>query len=688
MIHLTLDPNGDTATASLTRYMGRDRFEAYRQICYAVGARYVPADRANRMPIGAVPQFLDEIDRAGFGAEIDDSIAVRIREMADEAKELLEAGRARLQACRDNLTAKGLSLFRYQETGIEWLAPRDRAMLTDEMGLGKTVQALLALPDDAAALIVVPTAVRHNWAREIERWRPDLTPTTIRRRDHFRYPATGEAVIVSWGMLPDVEAVPTPPSQITLIGDEAHAVKNRKAKRTQRFLALKDTILANHGRVWLITGTPLLNRPPELWALLQAANLAEDAFGGWYGFCRAFGGSRGSYGYEWGKPCEDVPDLLRKVMLHRRRADVLKDLPGKIRTDIEVNDLDARTIALCDEVMTILEAKGVDLTDLSEGVEATAIEGAAFEQMSAARAALATAKIPALLELVTQYEDAEEPLVVFSYHRAPIDALGERDGWATITGSTPADERGRIVEAFQAGRLKGIAGTIAAMGVGVTLTHAHHLIMVDLAWTPALNCQAEDRVCRIGQTQGVQITRMIANHALDRRVIELLTRKQEIIEASVEASAVDADHLGTSPAEQLAETHERMNGRVADLEARSREIAEENARKHEAARAQFTARLGDEWDGRDFRISQSGKSRGPANAKEEFAGEAIIRLAALDPDRARELNGMGFSARDGEIGHSLAAQYAKYGVLSDKQWAIAKKLAIRYSRQVGTMPKE
>lgn len=693
MIRLKLDPQGDTANASLAKFLGRDRFELYRNACYAVGARWVPDEKVNRLPVGSIPQFLEELDKVGLAVEVDQSVADLLKEQAEEAKKLLDEGRARVEAANERLAESGLSLFRYQETGVEWLAPRQRALLCDEMGLGKTVQALIALPDDAAALAIVPAGVRYNWARECQRWRPDLCPVTIGSKKTFRYPAKGELIIATYGVLPPVDNLPTPPGTIHLIADEAHAVKNRrmetledgtrriKTLRTRRFDALSKAILANGGTTWLLTGTPLLNRPPELWAVLEAADLATEAFGNWYSFCRVFNGRKGRYGYEWGQPTDEVPDILRRVSLHRRRTQVLADLPTKQRRDIEVNGLDAATIALCDEVMATIEAQEISAEDLLEKTQ-----GTAFEQLSRARAALATAKIPALLEHVAEYEEAEEPLVVFSAHRAPIDALAKRDGWAVITGSTSADERGRIVEAFQNGELKGIAGTIQAMGVGVTLTYAHHAIMVDLAWTPALNCQAEDRLCRIGQDKGVFIYRLIARHDLDERVIELLTIKQEIIEKSIEASAVEADHIGASPAERLVETVEGLNGRLADLEAKAKEEAAQEERDAARRKAELLERLGDKHDGREIKISRNGKSRGPANEREAFAGEAILRLSALDPDRAREENQAGFSRNDGDFGHSLADQYRRWGTLSDKQWVAVERLVHKYRRQVGDLP--
>lgn len=157
-----------------------------------------------------------------------------------------------------------------------------------------------------------------------------------------------------------------------------------------------------------------------------------------------------------------------------------------------------------------------------------------FEMLSVVRAALATAKIPFLLETVEQYEEADEPVVVFSAHQAPIEVLAARPGWKAIYGKTPGEQRDAIVQAFQAGELRGVACSIRAAGVGLTLTRANTLIFNDKEFVPALNEQAEDRICRIGQTRGCNIVTIEADHKIDRRINEILATKQAIISASVE----------------------------------------------------------------------------------------------------------------------------------------------------------
>lgn len=194
---------------------------------------------------------------------------------------------------------------------------------------------------------------------------------------------------------------------------------------------------------------------------------------------------------------------------------------------------------MCDELVKKLAERGIDLARAADKVNLAQLETFELPLISKVRAALATAKIPVLMEQVELMEAGGEPLVVFSCHREPILALDGRPGWAVITGDVHPNARTEIVAAFQAGKLRGVASTIFAGGTGITLTHGHQVVMVDLYWTPGINLQAEDRVCRRGQNRGVVVQRIVADHEFDRRVTQILSRKQELIEDTVDAAAVE-----------------------------------------------------------------------------------------------------------------------------------------------------
>jgi SWI/SNF-related matrix-associated actin-dependent regulator 1 of chromatin subfamily A len=459
--------------------------------------------------------------------------------------------------------AEGRPLRDYQYDGVKFLAGRKYALIADDMGLGKTIQALVALPPNAATIVVCPHSLKWNWHDECLKWRPDLTPivcTGRKGKKAFRVPAEGELIIINYDILPAYlkpvpklddagkevlnrkgkvvkEAVVPADVEAALaktigIFDECQKAKNYKAQRSQKVTELCSRLAG----VWGATGTPLMNRPFDLWGVLSSLGLNWKVFGSWPTFLRCFGGYHSGFGYEFSSVSgPETAERLRRVMLRRLKADVLKDLPAKQYQTLRINGMSKEIYKELDRLQKVW------------GETLGAKKLPPFEAFSEIRAKLAAARIPAMIEHVESFEDAGEPLVVFSAHRAPVDTLGKREGWATITGDTSAAKRRDVVRSFQAGELKGIALTIAAGGEGLTLTRASNMLKVDLDWTPSMNTQAEDRLHRIGQTNAVNIVRMVSDHDLDRHVTDLLIEKSAVIAQAVDGVATDIE-LSKAPA--------------------------------------------------------------------------------------------------------------------------------------------
>lgn len=458
--------------------------------------------------------------------------------------------------------AEDSGLYGFQVQGVDWLTKGKYRLLADEMGLGKTVQTLMALPKNSKCLVVAPAAVKFNWKEEVEKWRPDLNPVVVSGSDNFRFPNAGEIVIVNYEILPkylepkkktpsskawDVQVfwpnaqIKNQAQEINLIIDEAQRVKNYKTQRSKRVRGLCMTAKS----VWALTGTPLENKPQDLYGILDALQMQLQVFGGWRRFVKLMNGYQDSWGgYVWGEPDPLVPDLLRRVMLRRKRYDVLPDLPNKTYSDVKVDlpsSLRNYMDKLWDEWGNVIKEKRLP----------------PFERFSEIRNKLAISRIGALIDLVEDHEDEDVPLVVFSAHVEPLNQLAERDGWEKITGATSAERRQQIVNEFQAGNLKGVAVSIKAGGVGLTLTRAWKAIFVDLDWVPGANQQAEDRICRIGQeSQKVEIVRMVSNHVMDLHVLELIHLKNNLIEKSVEKTTE------IEQPEQISETEEEFQKRM------------------------------------------------------------------------------------------------------------------------------
>ena len=419
------------------------------------------------------------------------------------------------------IRAREAGLYPFQVEGVDWLSRRKKALLTDEMGLGKTVQALFALPPGAAVLVVGPACLKYNWREEASRWRPDFNVSVIEGKKNFRLPSPGEMVVVSYDSLPD-EVKPSDLQSIHLIGDETHKLKNQKSKRTKRFRKLAGSA----GSVWALTGTPLLNQPGELFAMLEALGMQKETFQDWPNFLKLFNGKKDFWGkVVWGDPSVQGREQLRRVMVRRLRCDVLPELPVKQYQTLLV-PLPLNDPALKDEMNELWGQYRPFLEDREDLPP--------FPTFSAIRERLARTRIKALKEFVGLYEEQGEPLVVFSAHKAPVEALKGREGWEIITGDSSSSERQSITSRFQAGGLKGIASTIQAGGVGLTMTMASTVLFVDLDWVPANNLQAEDRVCRIGQEANkVRVIRMVSDHVMDKQVLKVLDRKARLERAVI-----------------------------------------------------------------------------------------------------------------------------------------------------------
>jgi SNF2 family DNA or RNA helicase len=599
-LKITLSLEGAFAVIRIRGFLG-ERFGDYRKAIE--GAIYNAKAKANYATIDKVPGIIVRLREADFGVDCDEALTRALAEHTTQLWNDVQAAKERARAFDEAMqervnpkTGKPYYLYPFQHSGISWLSMKFGALLADDMGLGKTIQTIAAMPANAAVLVVGPAVAKSVWRKELGDWRPHLRVSVLSGRGTFRWPKAGEVVITNYDILPNTHTdaclearkdkktklegqhdknclkaqgnifVPAlqalaktckgclkrcdvakectgclpflkeVPDNVVMVFDEAHNLKNGNAQRTVRARGLSGAVRAKGGRVWLLTATPLMNHPVELWSVFQAALIAQEVFGDFKTFLRLFNAKAASEfgGYLFGTPeTEEIAERMQRVMLRRMKKDVLQELPAKDWRTVTV-EVDQKALKACDAY--VAKFGGVD--KIAETLDKTLD----FKTMSMVASALAAAKIPAMLDLVESYEEQEEPLVVFSAHRAPIDVLAKRPGWGVITGDTTNEERGRLVEQFQAGDLKGMGCTIRAGGVAVTLTRSCNMVFVDREWTPALNVQAEDRISRIGQDRPVLITILVADHPLDERVTELTTAKQMLINASVDGAREMQDH--------------------------------------------------------------------------------------------------------------------------------------------------
>lgn len=624
-----------------------------------------------------------------LGLEVaDDLVTDELDPLAQAAKDRAEAG------VIDPKTGAHLKGYDYQVEGCTWLAALDNAILADDMGLGKTPQALFAMDPSKGWLVVVPASVKLNWQRECRRWRPDLNPRVLEGRksweDPESWPAPGEVWILNPDIMPkwlsptreetatlrngkrikwkvaDVsELAAERASNVGLVADEVHLYKNRKTIRAKRMKELRRLCAV----AWGLTGTPLENRPFDLWGILDVFGVAKAVFGTWNRFMNLFGAMENQWGgYDFaGEPAEEVPERLRRIMLRRLKSEVLTDLPPKTYAELEV-PLRSKKLRRALDKMYDVWGDTLEEGDLPP-----------FEEFSKLRAELAEDRIPAMLEIVESHEESETPLLVFSYHKAPIMALKDREGWATITGETSNERRDEIVEQFQAGELKGVGLTIRAAGVGLTLTRASHSLFVDLDWVPTWNTQAEDRIHRISQESNfVLITRMYSNHPLDLHVHKLLAEKTALIYAAIERTHDKAEFADLNLPGITEISEEEHAEKLAKLEEAIRRAAMTDIEKlAEKVRESVPV-----WKD-SMRKRASLPEVELTDEIKPVIRQAFSYMLSIC-DGAKEEDGMGFNKPDAAISRLLVAHY---GLDSDDSLRLAERMLSRYHRQLhGVFP--
>jgi len=493
-------------------------------------------------------------------------VAARLVEYADDgAKAALADHLTAVEASRGtdaDITVPapaGLEYLPYQRAGIAYGLSHPNVLIGDEMGLGKTIQALGIINSDETMrriLIVVPASLRLNWKRECEKWltRPmsvGIAKTKVRKGED-KWPDV-DVTIINYEVLGKFAEVQSTKWDM-IIMDEAHYIKNYKAKRTQLATSLKAT------RRILLTGTPILNRPKEIFSLVNY--LDPEQWRSFFYFAKRYcNAHHNGYGWDFdGANPKTLPELQARlrstIMVRRLKKDVLKELPPKRRQVIDVeangasNAVKAEQAAYSRVEDRIAAAKArVELAKAGDSDEEYKAAVAAlqetmtlaFTEISSARHDVALAKVPSVVEHVKNVLEDQDKVIVFAHHLDVIDKLvkelGEY-GVVSLKGSDSMESRQAAVDAFQNDpKTRVFVGSLKAAGVGITLTAASVVVFAELDWVPANMSQAEDRAHRIGQTDMVLVQHLVLDGSLDSHLAKTLVEKQAIIDMGLDAEA-------------------------------------------------------------------------------------------------------------------------------------------------------
>ncbi|MEU9399272.1 DEAD/DEAH box helicase [Streptomyces sp. NPDC048242] len=486
-----------------------------------------------------------------------DALSVALTGTAEVDGETVEAvPTGALAALRDRLTAglapaeppAGLdaTLRDYQLRGLAWLDLMTSlglgGCLADDMGLGKTV-TLIALHLKRArpepTLVVCPASLLGNWQREINRFAPGVPVRRFHGADRTLDGVSGGFVLTTYGTMRSAAEQLADRPWGMVVADEAQHVKNpysatAKALRT----------IGAPARVAL-TGTPVENNLSELWALLDWTTP------GLLGPLQSFRArhARAVENGEDQEAAERLARLVRPFLLRRKKSDpgIVPELPPKTETDHPVplgREQAALYEAVVRESMAAIEsADGIArrglvlklLGALKQICDHPALylkEGPSRPDGLAAR----SGKLALLDELLDTVLAEDGSILVFTQYVGMAQLITAHLGARAVPvdllhGGTPVPERERMVDRFQAGETPVLVLSLKAAGTGLNLTRAGHVVHFDRWWNPAVEDQATDRAYRIGQTQPVQVHRLVTEGTVEDRIAEMLTAKRALADA-------------------------------------------------------------------------------------------------------------------------------------------------------------
>ncbi len=436
-----------------------------------------------------------------------------------------------------------VSLRNYQKIGVNWFKTLDYlgfgGILGDEMGLGKTLQtiAFLLSNKESKTLIVVPTSLVYNWAKEFEKFAPSIKVQIVNGSKNERVNQLGtitnyDVLITTYNLLKlDIEIYKKIEFDYFIL-DEAQNIKN---SHSQNAKAVKEI---ESKRKFALTGTPIENSLMELWSIfdfIMPGYLYDE---------KRFSVRYHKQLKEDPVVIEDLNRLIKPFILRRKKKDVIKELPDKIENTIFVsltNEEKKVYGTYAKYVMDIIEKKVEDDEFAKSRIEIL-VYITKLRQLCLDPSVVMenyngkSSKIDALLELLNESIEEGHKILVFSQFTSVLKNIGERlklEGvkYSYLDGTIPSEKRMQMVNDFNEGDNKVFLISLKAGGTGLNLTSADIVIHFDPWWNPAVEDQATDRAHRIGQEKVVEVIKIIAKDTIEEKIISLQKEKKKLIES-------------------------------------------------------------------------------------------------------------------------------------------------------------
>lgn len=451
-----------------------------------------------------------------------------------------------------------LPLYDYQKQGVMFIENKNgRALIADEMGLGKTVQALSWLnlhPDKRPAIVICPSSLKVNWYRECKKWivgsNPEILESTKSYKTH------GDILVINYDILHGwIERLKKINPQV-IIADEAQYIKNPKAKRTTAFKKLNRSVDHLIG----LTGTPIDNKPVELYSIISSIN--PTIFPNYYSYVYKFcGGKRNPWGGIDTSEATNKEELHRilknTIMIRRMKSEVMKELPPKqiVKVPLSISNRPLYTKAenefiqylnirynkinddLKEELKNFAKRHKIEVSDELDDSEIAYLKSLKLEKASALgqieylKQIAIDGKMDEIINWIETFLESGEKLVVFAIHKRIIKKLIETfPDCVYIHGGVSKKHRQQAIDDFQNNsKVQLFIANMQSAGVGITLTSASNIAIIQYPWSPSIINQAIDRVHRITQIHQVTAWMLVAENTIEEKIIDVLKKKEQVI---------------------------------------------------------------------------------------------------------------------------------------------------------------
>ncbi len=404
-----------------------------------------------------------------------------------------------------------MQLFPHQQEAKLFLLSRRRAILADQPRVGKTLPTAAAALENLPALIVCPAIAKTVWEAAFNKLAPNVSVHVINGKKDAGQPNSADVTIINYDVLQ--YGVTQVDKYNALVLDECHRIKNPKAARTKAaMLAMKKIDC-----VYALSGTPIPNRPIELWPILHGLGIYR---GGWFDFAARYARL---FSAPWGldaSGASNLPELkamMKPHVLRRKKEDIFKDYK------------EPQVSLITFDLPTDKREQSFDADALVANPNALM----AFEGLAEIMREAGMRKVQYAADFIDDLLQANEPVVVFAHHKDVVQAL--QDELKThkpviVVGDTTRLKRDMAIADFQAGKTKCIIGNIAAMSEGVDLSAADTIVFVECTWSTSALEQASSRVENITKNGIAPVIYILTIKAsLDHNVLAKVLKKLNVV---------------------------------------------------------------------------------------------------------------------------------------------------------------